>query len=182
MLVYKADFWWESMKRVYDTEVMTWEEFERIFIGKYFEEVAKHVKRMEFEHLIQGTMSVLEYESRFSELSQFALRMINEERKKARRTLRKPTNFRSKRGTKKGNKEWGKVPKGVSRARSRGRRLSNLRGIPRSMQDVSRVLKGRLLIEYVMVVERETTYGGLAHCGAHCRPDLSLKEVLNSSR
>ena len=27
------------MKRVYDTEVMTWEEFERIFLRKYFREV-----------------------------------------------------------------------------------------------------------------------------------------------
>ena len=52
MLVNKANFWWESMKRVYDTEMMTWDEFERIFLDKYFEEVAKHVKRMEFEHLI----------------------------------------------------------------------------------------------------------------------------------
>ncbi|RVW60237.1 Transposon Ty3-I Gag-Pol polyprotein [Vitis vinifera] len=85
MLVDKADFRWESMKRVYDTEVMTWEEFERIFLGKYFGEVAKHAKRMEFEHLIQGTMSVLEYESRFSELSRFALGMISEEGEKARR-------------------------------------------------------------------------------------------------
>ena len=73
------------MKRVYDTEVITWDEFEGIFLGKYFGEVAKHAKRMEFEHLIQGTMSVLEYESRFSELSRFALGMIGEEGKKARR-------------------------------------------------------------------------------------------------
>lgn len=40
------------MKRVYDTDVMTREEFERIFLDKYFREVAKHAKRMEFEHLI----------------------------------------------------------------------------------------------------------------------------------
>ena len=85
MLVDKADFWWQSMKIVYDTEVMTWEEFERIFLGKYFRKVAKHAKRMEFEHLIQGTMSVLEYESRFSELSSFALGMISEEGEKTRR-------------------------------------------------------------------------------------------------
>ena len=73
------------MKRVYDTEVMTWGEFEGIFLGKYFGEVAKHVKRMEFKHLIQGTMSVLKYESRFSELPRFALRMIREEGENARR-------------------------------------------------------------------------------------------------
>ncbi|RVW33109.1 hypothetical protein CK203_114633 [Vitis vinifera] len=175
MLVEKADFWWESMKKVYDIEVMTWEEFERIFLGKYFGEVAKHAKRMEFEYLIQGTMSVLEI-------------------------LRRPTKFGSKGGIEKGNKEWGKVPRGYLRARSRDRELSSLRGIPHSMQEVSRVLRGWLLIEYVMVVERETTYGGLGHCGvyrglghcgvyrglAHCgvysRLDLNIREVLSNSR
>ena len=49
------------------------------------------------------------------------------------------------------------------------------------MQKVSRVLREQLLQEYVMVVERETTYGGLAHCGANNRLDLSLREVLSSS-
>ena len=47
--------------------------------------MAKHAKMMEFEHLIQGTMSVLEYESRFSELSCFALGMISEKGEKAKR-------------------------------------------------------------------------------------------------
>ena len=92
--------------------------------------------------------------------------------------MTKPTKFESKRGTEKENKEWGKVPKG----HRKGRRLSSLRGIPHSMQDVGRVLRGRLLIEYVMVMEQESTYGGLAHCGAHSRLELSLKEVLNSSQ
>ena len=95
--------------------------------------------------------------------------------------MRKPTKFRSKKGTKKGNKEWGKVPRRDLRVCSRGRGLSNLRNIPHSMQEVSRVLKGWLLIEYVMVVERETTYGELAHCEVYSRLDLSLKEVLSSN-
>ena len=63
---------------------MTWEEFERLFLDKYFGEVAKHAKRVEFEHLIQGTVIVLEYESRFSELSRFAMGMISEEKDKVR--------------------------------------------------------------------------------------------------
>ena len=78
ILVDKPDIWWESMKRVYETYIMTWEEFERLFLDKYFEEMAKHAKRIEFEHLIQGTMTVLEYESRFSKLSRFAMGMISE--------------------------------------------------------------------------------------------------------
>ncbi|RVW98093.1 Transposon Ty3-I Gag-Pol polyprotein [Vitis vinifera] len=118
MLVDKADFWWESMKRVYDTEVMTWEEFERIFLGKYFGEVAKHAKRMEFEHLIQGTMSVLEYESRFSELSRFALGMISEEGEKARRALLveqdidETNQIREQKGDRKGKQRMGESSQG----------------------------------------------------------------------
>ncbi|RVW68327.1 Transposon Ty3-I Gag-Pol polyprotein [Vitis vinifera] len=179
-----ADFWWESMKRVYDIEVMTWEEFERIFLSKYFREVAKHAKMMKFKHLIQETMSVLEYESHFLKLSRFALGMISEEEEKARsKTLRKPTKFKSKGegGIEKGNKEWGKVPRGDPRAHSRGRSQQS-EGILRSMQKVSRVLREQLLQEYVMVVERETTYGGLAHCGANNRLDLSLREDEADSR
>ena len=57
-----------------------------------------------------------------------------------------------------------------------------MRDIPRSMQEMGRVLKGRLLIEYVMVVEQETTCGRLAHCGVYSRLDLSLREVLSSNQ
>ena len=96
--------------------------------------------------------------------------------------MRRPTKFGSKGGIEKGNKEWGKVPRGDLRVRSRGKGLSNLRGIPHSMQEVSRVLRGWLLIEYVMVVEQETIYGGLAHYEAHNRLDISLREVLSNNQ
>ena len=96
--------------------------------------------------------------------------------------MRKPTKFGSKEGIEKGNKEWGKVPKRDPRVRNRGKGVSSLRGILRSMQEMSRVLKGRLLLEYVMVVVRETTYGGLAPCEVPNRIDLSLMEVPNNIR
>ena len=62
-----------------------------------------------------------------------------------------------------GNKKWGKVPRGNPKASSRGREVSNLRGILHSMQEVGRVLKGQLLLEYVMVMEQDIIYGGLTH-------------------
>ena len=96
--------------------------------------------------------------------------------------MRKPTKFGSKWEIEKGNKESEKVPKGDPRARGRGKGVSSLRGILRSMREVSKVFKGRLLLEYVMVVERDTTYGRLAHCGAYSRLDLSLRKVPSSSR
>ena len=38
-----------------------------------------NTNRLEFEHLIQGTMRVMEYESHFYELSKFALGMLIKE-------------------------------------------------------------------------------------------------------
>lgn len=40
---------------------------------------------MEFEHLIQGAMTMVEYESCFFELSRFSLSMLIEEGEKVRR-------------------------------------------------------------------------------------------------
>ncbi|KAJ9699024.1 hypothetical protein PVL29_007877 [Vitis rotundifolia] len=115
MLVGKADFWWESMKRVHDIGVMTWEEFERIFLSKYFGEVAKHAKRMEFEHLIQGTMSVLEYESRFSELSRFALGMIKG--LLVEQDIEETNQIQEQRGDRKGKQRVGESSQGPQQRR-----------------------------------------------------------------
>ncbi|KAL6345816.1 hypothetical protein AAG906_017571 [Vitis piasezkii] len=49
------------------------------------------------------------------------------------------------------------------------------------MQEGGRLLRGRLLIEYVMVVDQETIYGGLAHCEAHSRLDLGLGTVATTT-
>lgn len=46
----KVDFWWETM-RVNDTNAMMWDRFEEIFPNKYYREVVRHTKRMEFKHL-----------------------------------------------------------------------------------------------------------------------------------
>ena len=51
---------------------MTWAEFQKLFLGKYFMDTARHVKAQEFLELKQGTMTVLEYVARFTELAHFA--------------------------------------------------------------------------------------------------------------
>ncbi|RVW90672.1 hypothetical protein CK203_038750 [Vitis vinifera] len=55
VLVDKADIRWETMKRVYNTEVITWEEFERIFLGKYFGENTRSIGSCTF-HLAAATL------------------------------------------------------------------------------------------------------------------------------
>ena len=51
---------------------MTWVEFHDLFMGKYFPDTARHVKAQEFLELRQGTMTVMEYVARFTELAHFS--------------------------------------------------------------------------------------------------------------
>ena len=50
---------------------MTWAEFHELFMGKYFSDTARHAKSQEFLELKQGTMTVIEYVARFTELARF---------------------------------------------------------------------------------------------------------------
>ena len=50
---------------------MTWDDFRRLFMGKYFSASARHAKARKFLELRQGTMTVLKYIARFTELACF---------------------------------------------------------------------------------------------------------------
>ena len=51
---------------------MTWTEFHALFMSKYFPTTARHAKAREFLELKQGTMIVMEYMAKFTELACFA--------------------------------------------------------------------------------------------------------------
>ena len=63
--------WWDWVKTSRDIEVMTWAEFHELFTGKYFLVTARHAKAREFLELKQGTMTVMEYMAKFTELAHF---------------------------------------------------------------------------------------------------------------
>ena len=67
----ESQIWWEWVTTSRDLETMTWDDFRRLFIGKYFPTYARHAKAREFLELRQGTMTVLEYVARFTELARF---------------------------------------------------------------------------------------------------------------
>ena len=48
------------------------EEFYGLFMEKYFPASAQHAKALEFPELRQGTMTILEYIAKFTELARFA--------------------------------------------------------------------------------------------------------------
>ena len=65
----KARVWWRWARTSRDLEVMTWAEFQELFMGKYFPETTRHAKAQEFLELKQGAMTVMDYVARFTELT-----------------------------------------------------------------------------------------------------------------
>ena len=67
----ESQVWWDWVKTSRDLEAMTWAEFHGLFMSKYFLATARHVKAQEFLELRQGTMTMMEYMARFTELARF---------------------------------------------------------------------------------------------------------------
>ena len=67
----KSQVWWDWVKASRNLEAMTWEEFRELFMDKCFPASARHAKAREFLELKQGTMMVLEYMTKFIELTRF---------------------------------------------------------------------------------------------------------------
>ena len=67
----EAQVWWKWARTSRDPEVMTWAEFQELFMGKYFSDTARHAKAQEFIELKQGVMTVMDYVARFTELARF---------------------------------------------------------------------------------------------------------------
>ena len=81
----EARVWWRWVKTSRDLEVMTWAEFQELFMGKYFPETTRHAKAQEFLELKQGVMTVMDYVDRFTELARFADDYVATDMAKVRR-------------------------------------------------------------------------------------------------
>ena len=62
---------WDWVRVSRDPETMTWGEFIELFMGKFFPTSARHAKTLEFLELKQGSMTVLKYIAKFTELARF---------------------------------------------------------------------------------------------------------------
>ena len=67
----ESRIWWDWVRALRDTETMTWGEFRELFMGKFFPASIRHAKAREFLELNQGSMIVLEYIAKFTELASF---------------------------------------------------------------------------------------------------------------
>ena len=81
----EAQVWWKWARTSRDLEAMTWAEFQELFMGKYFPDTARHAKDQEFLELKQGTMTVMDYVARFTELARFADDYVATDMAKVRR-------------------------------------------------------------------------------------------------
>ncbi|MQL99511.1 hypothetical protein Taro_032236 [Colocasia esculenta] len=84
----RADVWWSSLLRTRfeDGAVdVPWDAFVRLFRAKFILEHIQDKMEQEFLSLTQGSMTVLEYEARFSELSKYAPHIVEDERRKTKK-------------------------------------------------------------------------------------------------
>ncbi|MQM17360.1 hypothetical protein Taro_050330 [Colocasia esculenta] len=84
----RADVWWASLlcTRFEDGAIeIAWDEFVRLFRAKFVPEHILDKMEQEFLSLTQGSMTVLEYEARFVELSKYAPHIVTNERRKAKK-------------------------------------------------------------------------------------------------
>ena len=70
--VNSGSYRWDWVKASRDLKEMTWEEFHELFMSKYFLAFSPHEKSREFLKLKQGTITMLEYVAKFTELARFA--------------------------------------------------------------------------------------------------------------
>ncbi|MQL95976.1 hypothetical protein Taro_028647, partial [Colocasia esculenta] len=88
MLHERADVWWSSMlcTQFEDGAVeVGWDEFVRLFRTKFVLEHIQDKMEQEFLSLTQGSMTVLEYEAMFAELSKYAPHIVADERRKVKK-------------------------------------------------------------------------------------------------
>jgi len=76
MLTGEAEHWWIMEER---QEPVRWEVFRRKFLSKYFPDIIKYAKEMEFLQLTQGSKFVAKYAEKFKHLNRFYTMQLDEE-------------------------------------------------------------------------------------------------------
>jgi len=73
LLVSDVEYWWVGMQQQMQTreEEVSWENFKRRFLEKYFLDSAKHEREAKFLTLQQGNMTVQAYVNKFEYLARF---------------------------------------------------------------------------------------------------------------
>ncbi|GFY95027.1 hypothetical protein Acr_10g0004120 [Actinidia rufa] len=78
--------WWRTVE---ESVAKKWKPFRKAFLDQYFTNTARESLRMEFINLVQGSMTVAQYEAKFTSLSRFAkASFVSIEEEKAKQFMR----------------------------------------------------------------------------------------------
>jgi len=81
----KADLWWGTVRERQNEPGFGWGKFKEMIKDHFYPTSLQKAKENEFMKLQQRTMSILEYASKFMELSRFAPTFVADERLKMNR-------------------------------------------------------------------------------------------------
>ncbi|XP_074342280.1 uncharacterized protein LOC141679773 [Apium graveolens] len=82
-----ANYWWKSRKALEGEDIIAWDRFKELFLEKHFPCYVKNQMHIKFLELKHGSMSMTEYEAKFTELARFIPEQVNTEEKRAQRFL-----------------------------------------------------------------------------------------------
>ncbi|XP_028091633.1 uncharacterized protein LOC114291951 [Camellia sinensis] len=80
----EVDHWWELIKNTRDMVSLSWNQFRKLFLNKYFPSTVRREQVKEFQNLEQGNMTVTQYAAKFEELARYATRYVANDEEKAR--------------------------------------------------------------------------------------------------
>ena len=90
MLQGQAECWWQALQRTIFANQegsIPWEEFLEIFRAKYFPNHVQEQKERAFTKLVQGSMSVADYEARCSALGRYAPHIFDNPHRKLKKFI-----------------------------------------------------------------------------------------------
>jgi hypothetical protein len=82
-LIGPAADWWDAYVEAHkESDSINWNEFKAIFHSHHVPEEIMKLKKKEFQDLKQGSMTVSEYVTRFTQLSRYAPNDVDTDEKK----------------------------------------------------------------------------------------------------
>ena len=78
----EAEYWWGTVKPRRGEDPMTWERLIELLDNQYYPRDVQKTKEQEFLSLKQGHLNVMEYATKFNELSRFTPHQVNTEERK----------------------------------------------------------------------------------------------------
>ncbi|XP_059639024.1 uncharacterized protein LOC132281322 [Cornus florida] len=74
-----AEIWWKTVSHTHNLDTMTYATFKKLYYEKYFPAPKRRELKKEFDAFKQGSITVTEYENKFTSLLRFAPGIANDE-------------------------------------------------------------------------------------------------------